>query len=169
MTTQQLEELTTPSLRELIRERLELSQDPDPRAVVADLLDDLTPEHREQALRAALRMMAAALARQLRLDAFRPANPNASTKWDRVKEAVKARPDLFAQRICVGHGPDGPLYKFLADCTARDLTHAADEDRAKANGMLRRAEQYEQLARKLKGGRTVKSLGLKTVEGIFNA
>lgn len=77
---------STFSLRQLVRERLALSESPDPHAVVSALLAELPAELVEQAARKGLNEIVLEIARGDHRS--RSTGGNRSAKWDSAAEAV---------------------------------------------------------------------------------
>jgi hypothetical protein len=158
------------SLREIVRDELRLSANPDPHTIVDRLLAVLPADQVEEAARMGLHSLAAVEARRFRNKAMTKPEPPVSAKWDAASQVAKDRPDIFAARVVVGSDDHGqPIYAYLRDCTRTMLVNAATLLREKGAGLLRRADQYENLGRKLRKGAKVKSLPRATVEAVFDA
>lgn len=157
------------SIRQLVRERLELSDEADPGSVVADLLDELPADALRVAAHKGLYVLAGEVARRVYRS---PVDNDASRsgRWESVALAEKEHPDVMMERVCVGHNPDGRgIWKFLGDCTKSDLANAAEHRTKLANGILAQAERFERLGRMLKRSQTVRDIDRQKVEAVLNA
>lgn len=155
---------TAVSIRTLISERLHLCEQADPREAVAGLVDELDEDTLREIAADAIGSLAVDAARNQRNRTLAH-SANGSAKWGRVAETVAAYPGVFGVRVYVGDGQ----HKFLADCTAVDLGYAEGEERRQGEAMVRRADQYSALGKKLRKGQTVADLGEQKVEAIFHA
>lgn len=152
------------SIRTLVSERLRLCEQADPRNAVAGLVDELDEDTLREVAADAIGNLAVDAARNQRNRTL-ARSENGSGKWDRVAEAVAAYPGVFGVRVYVGDS----RHKFLADCTAADLVYAEGEERRQGEAMVRRADQYSALGKKLRKGQTVADLGETKVEAVFHA
>lgn len=93
-----------------------------------------------------------------------------SPKWGGVRRVVRAHPEIFAQRIVIGYTAGGKaIWRFLGDCTARDLEVAEGLLRKKAMGLTCNADRLAALRANLRDRRQVVSgLPPERVEAIFN-
>jgi len=153
-------------LRQLVRERLQLSENPDPVRAINGLLTELSDDLLRLAAQKGLWAITGEVVRVDRRSAVRR-DPQPSGKWDNALAAETEHPDLFAERVYVGD-PDQP-WKFLGDCTKQDLLAVAEHKRTHAQGVLVEADRYEHLARAVKRGQIVRDLSVDKVEGILNA
>jgi hypothetical protein len=150
------------SLRQLVRERLELSDDPDPHRAINGMVHDLPHDVLVRAAQFGLVEIAKHLVRDYRRRG--PQTTPDSGKWDAVREAVAEHRDLFAHRVW-----NGAEWKFMADCTKADLQAAAEVKRVQADGLLADVERYTRLSKAVKRDQVVSDLEYAKVERIFNA
>ena len=150
-------------LRYLAREVARTSDSADPATVAEEVLAAIPEEHTAEALRVAI----GALVRQV-ITNMRPA---ASRSWYEYKKAPNRRAAWHRQmlRSRVALSTDERNWKFLGDCERADVLRAAEIRRSQAEANLRRAEQLEAVAEKLRINRatTVSDLDLGTLEECF--
>jgi hypothetical protein len=159
----------TPSLRDLVRERLKTSKDPNPHTAIEGLLADLDENLLRAAARKGLAEIATEIVRSINSHNLRT-RPNESAKWNAAKTAVDERPDIFAQRICVGHDEHGNgIWRYLGDCSPGDLQSAEHIKRLQAEGLVSGADRLAQLRKQLKKNQIVRDLAPSKVEEIINA
>ena len=157
---------TTALVSSILRERLEQSEDPDPSTVAEGLVEVLNDDQIADVAYAWIRNMAVEISRtQRNKNLSASTQAETGTKWDTVSKTVKARPDIFAERIWLGQE-----FKFLGDCNRDDLALAEAAERTQGQAMIKRAEQYLALSNKLKRSRksTVRQLKVAAVESIFS-
>lgn len=157
-------------VRQLVRERLELSNSADAHVIVDDLLGDLPDNLLHLAARKGLYTLAGEISR----DGLRPrspkSSPDGSAKWDGVARAEIERPDIFGVRVAVGVRPDGTgISKFLGDCTKVDLANAEQLKRTHAAGVVAAADRFARLRKLVKANQVVRDVDRSKVEAIFNA
>jgi hypothetical protein len=155
-------------LNQIVRERLELSDEPNPGTVVEGLVDELPDDLLRLAAQKGLHVLASEVARADR----RPVSqtPSGSAKWESVALAERERPDSFGFRMCIGHDGHGVgIWKLLGDCGKRDLAGAAEVKQHLADGLLRDMDRMKRLERALKRDQIVRDLDRSKVEAIFNA
>lgn len=154
---------SSPTLSKTIRERLDEFDGADPSVLIEILLDELDDDLYYEAARRGLGLVVDQLISSERRSRRRPSAR--SGKWDKVAEAGADHRDVFEYRIYTG--PNG--WKFLGDCDRRDLQYAEDDRRSKGEGLIAEADRFRSLASKLRGGKRVRDLSRKTVEGVFDA
>lgn len=160
---------STSTLRQLVRERLELSEAADPHGVVSALIEELPPELLEQAARKGLAEVAMEV---VRAEHYRVnGNGNHSARWDNAQAAAMERPDIFARRVCVGVADGQGIWKFLGECTKGDLDGAAELKSRQAAGLERAADRLGKLANQLARSKAtvVRELDRAKVETILDA
>jgi hypothetical protein len=160
---------SAPSLRDLVRERLEASDDPNPHAVVDDVLADLDDAQYKEAARKGLAELAMEVVRSINSHNLRTRS-NTSPKWSNAKRAAHEYPEIFLRRICIGHDEHGNgIWRYLGDCSAEDLKGAEDYKRSQAEGLVSGADRLARLRKQLKRNQTVRDLAAEKVEEILNA
>jgi hypothetical protein len=160
---------SAPSLRDLVRERLEISEDPNPHTAIEGLLADLDDDLLRAAARKGLAEIAVEIVRSINSHNLRT-RPNESAKWNAAKTAVDERPDIFVQRICVGHDEHGNgIWRYLGDCSPADLQGAEQIKRSQAEGLVSGADRLAKLRKQLKKNQIVRDLTPAKVEEILNA
>lgn len=152
----------SPSVRDLIRARIELAEVADPREAVAGLVDELGDEELRQIAADAIGSLAVDVARGIRNSVIAG---NGSAKWAHAARANRDHPGVLGVIVYVGDGQ----HKFLGDCDATDLAYVEREERKQGETMLARAGHYRRIRAKLRKGQVVADLGLAKVEAIFNA
>lgn len=150
-------------LRDLVAERLAASDDPDPGAVVAPLLEELPEDLLRLAAQKGLWALAGEVTRSRRAHAPKGDAP-VSARWNGAAQAAAAHPDVFAERVFTGE-----RWVLLGDCVKDDLVHAAEHVRGQARGLLGAADRYERLSKKLKRNQVVRALEAEQVAEIFYA
>ncbi len=146
---------TLVSVRQLIRERLAVSDEPDPHVLAAELAADADDEMARDALREALVGM---VRQQIHADRGR-VTPR--RKWDGYAEALNT---IFERRYLTEMG-----WKFLGDFTRPDAEFVAAGYEARAAAERVHAEQFAALAKKLTRGQTARDLGVDVVESVLYA
>lgn len=149
------------NLRQIIHERLSLSEAPDPHVIAAEIAADLPEESLREIVRVGLVCLVQTEVRRER----RTGSPSRSAKWDAVRDAVGAHPDIFQRRYKTPGG-----WKFLGDFTRADAQWNRDQHRTLAAQCEQRAHQFEVLAKRLRERGIVRDqLKAGDVEEIFNA
>jgi hypothetical protein len=151
----------SPTIRQLIRERLAVSDEPDPHVIADDLAAEVTEEIAREVLRAGLVGLVREEIRGARI--ARPANPS-SRKWENVAEQVALNGDIFQRRYQTADG-----WKLLGDFTRDDAQWTRDQYVRRAAEHEAHAAQFERLAKRLKRGQVVRDLDRADVEELFNA
>lgn len=153
------------SLREIVADAVRDSECADPAFIVDDVVSTLSADLLADAARHGLHSMAT---EAIRVERARVTAPSAGGpgKWERAK----VHADVFGMRVCVGLDETGRgVWKFLRECDKADLKVVGDLKRNQAAGLIRSADQFSTLARKLHKGQTVADLDRETVEGVFDA
>lgn len=119
------------TLAELVDASLARSREPDPHVIAKRLLPKLSPAMRESIL---LDGLAYHVRWRIRVDRARDGLTTGPSKWS------------IAKRVPV-------LGKLLEDCDLSDLEALADDYRRRADDMLARAEEVDQLADQLRTSR----------------
>jgi hypothetical protein len=160
---------SVPSLRNLVRERLEVSDDPNPHMVVESLLSDLDEDQLYEAARKGLGEIAQEVVRSFNTHRLR-SRSNTSAKWGNASRSVNEYPEVFLRRICVGHDELGNgIWRYLGDCSSADLKGAEEIKRSQAQGLVSSADRLATLRKRLKRGQIVRDLTPAKVEAILNA
>lgn len=136
-------------LTTLVREVCDDTDTPDPALLTKEVYRRLRHGERDAALLAALEVFVMQYVTRRRHYAIpggqstRDTQTGAAAGGRSTKvAAIRSYARALRDRVAVGDGE----WKFLADCTAGDLTYAAGLRREHAKATLARADQYERLA-----------------------
>lgn len=148
------------TLRQLMRERLALSEEPDPHALAQDLATDLPEEFVRDVVRAGLVAM---FREEIRSGRRRgPSTPRHSAAA--LKEAADLW-DVYSQRFQTADG-----WKLFGDFTREDAQWNVMRYDARAAENAAWSARFGALAKKLTRGRTVReALSREDAEAILNA
>lgn len=158
---------TQTTLRQLIRERVALSSEPDPHVIAAELAAQADEDIAREALRAAMVTMVRLVvhehnrALQRRL-AHAPVAGGAAPQWAKDAETWNT---IFDRRVNLGEHE----FKFLGDLTKKDAIRVALAYRERANDNMTEMRRFKALADRLDDGSVARELGLAVVEEIFRA
>lgn len=160
----------SPSVRQLIRERLAVSSEPDPHVLAADLVVDLPEDCLREVLLAGLaamvreeiRLTRTSVREEIRL-ARTPAAAPRSVRWENAAE-VHLRTDVLQRRYPTADG-----WKLLADFTREDAKWNRDkyDERVKRNA--RERDRFDEFAGLFTRDCLGRDLPRAEVERIFNA
>lgn len=158
-----LEPTTELSLRSLVREALDNSDEADPHVIADSIASAMSLPEARLALRATLPALVREVIRTQRHRGG--AVPPGSARWDNVAE-LQASGELTLLRARVFCGE----WKFLGDCTRADVDDVAARRATEAADLVAMAERFTNLsaAMKRKRAATVADLPGDVLSEIFN-
>lgn len=148
------------TLRQLMRERLALSEEADPHALAGEIAAELPEEFVRDVVRAGL----VSMLRQ-EISSSRRRTPTVPRHSAETNAAAAVLWDVYSQRF---QSADG--WKFLGDFTREDAEWSRVRYAARAAENETWAARFDALAKKLTKGRTVReALSADETEAILNA
>lgn len=154
---------TALTLRQMMRERLALSEEADPHLIAQELLDDLSEDFKRDVILAGLVSM---LRQEISSNRRRIPLPSPSPRHSReqFREAA-ALWDVYSLQF-----PTADDWKFLGDLTREDAVWNGEQYEQRAGENLAWASRFHVLAKRLTRGRTVReALSREDVEAILSA
>ena len=147
------------TLRQIMRARLALSEEPDPHSLARELADELPEDFVRDVIRAGLVSM---LRQEISASRRRLSTPRHSRE---TNAAAAALWDVYSQRFPVADG-----WKLLGDFTRKDAEWSREQYEQRAAENVVWASRFDALAKKLTRGRTVRdALSPDETEAILNA
>lgn len=157
------------TLNSMIREEVDLADDPDPGAIAERIVKKIArPDLEEYAEKAIRSRVVNFFAIQRYRVGLQKAPATTSARWDNVAEAHSSGA-LELARYAVFTGYER---KWLLDCTPEDLEDAAGYHGDQARTHVHAADSYQKLAavlKKTRGARVVGDLAETKVAGLLSA
>lgn len=146
------------NLRDLIREHLATSPDPNPHNIADEVARAVPSRYLREALADALQQTVVIMASMSRNQALTKQATGFSAGGRAA--AVKTYKGLLSERMSVGAG----VWKLLGDCTKDDLEYVAEVRQAHAEQNAMWADRYRHLAKRMNATQKVADLPRHVVE-----